>query len=214
MVEAELHAPVLTSIPGKETTLRKTVLACAALAAAAFAPSAAQASEGGQGCPGEPPSSQVFWDYDADPDFYFLAPGGDFAANSGWDLDDGAMIVNGTLAMPTGSEAVSPPICVRQGYPHGRMYGAASGLFAGLPGDLGKAKLRVEVIYDGEESEESNSLKLSAGSLKPTDRFVLDERAFGLDPVTGNATVRLVFKSRALATALIDNVYIDPRARI
>jgi hypothetical protein len=213
-VEAELHAPVLTSIPGKETTLRKTVLACAAVAAAAFAPSVAQASEAGQGCPGEPPSSQVFWDYDADSDFYFLAPGGDFAANSGWDLDDGATRINGVLAMPAGSEAVSPPICVRQGYPHGRMYGAASGLFASLPGDLGKAKLRVEVIYNGDEGTESGTLKFSAGSLKPTDRFVLDERAFGLDPVTGNATIRLVFKSRGIATALVDDVFIDPRARI
>jgi hypothetical protein len=194
--------------------LRKTVLACAALAAAAFAPSVAQASEAQQGCPDEPPSSQVFWDHDADPDFYFLAPGGDFAANSGWDLDGGATMVNGALAMPLGAKAVSPPICVRQGYPHGRMYGAASGLFTNLPGDLGKARLRVDVIYDGERGEESNTLKLSAGALMPTDRFVLDERAFGLDPVTGNATVRLVFKSRGLATAVIDDVYIDPRARI
>jgi hypothetical protein len=94
------------------------------------------------------------------------------------------------------------------------MYGAGSGLFANLPGELGKARVRVEVIYDGEQSEESNTLKLAPGSLAPTDRFALDERAFGLDPVTGNATVRLVFKSRGLATAIVDDIYIDPRARI
>ena len=60
---------------------------------------------------------------------------------------------------------------------------------------------------------ESTRLRLRDPRLSPTDRFALDETAFGLDPVTGTATIRLVFDSVGDRAALVDDVYIDPRAR-
>ena len=185
--------------------MKLTVAAFAALGALALAPAAASASA----CPDEPPSSQVFSAF-GDLDNYFLAPGGDFEAEAGWTLSDGAAIVAGSsgsvLALPEDATAVSPPICVAQGYPHGRMFGATTSTRR-------DAKVRVAVIYDGEHGKDSAKLKLRDTALTPTNRFALDETAFGLDPVTGTATVRLAFESAADATALIDDVYIDPRAR-
>jgi hypothetical protein len=170
----------------------------------ALAPAAAHAS----GCPDEPPSSQVFSAYDGDSDLYFLAPGGDFSSATGWTLSHGAAVVryggDPLLALPYGASAVSSPICVRQGYPHGRMYGAGLGF---------SSKVAVDVIYDGDEGIASDKLKLRGGPLAPTSRFALDESAFGLDPVTGNASIRLVLTSKSLVPALIDDVYIDPSAR-
>lgn len=184
--------------------MRKTVVSFIALGVIALAPAAAEAS-----CPGEPPSSQVFSAYDGDADYYFLAPGGDFSSPVTWTLDGGASVVSyggdPVLALPYGASALSPPICVRQGYPHGRMYGSGLGI---LP-----ARVGVEVIYNGDEGEDAEKLKLRGGPLVPTARFTLDESAFGLDPVTGNASVRLVFTSRTLFPALVDDVYIDPSAR-
>jgi hypothetical protein len=69
------------------------------------------------------------------------------------------------------------------------------------------------VIYDGDEGIASDKLKLRGGLLEPTSTFALDESAFGLDPVTGNASIRLVFTGKSLVPALIDDVYIDPSAR-
>jgi hypothetical protein len=184
--------------------LRKTVVSFIALGAMALAPAAAHASA----CPDEPPSSQVFSAYDGDPDFYFLAPGGDFDSATAWTLSHGAAVVSyrgdSLLALPYGASAVSPPICVGKGYPHGRMYGAGLGFLS---------KVAVEVIYDGDEGVSSDKLKLRGGLLAPTSRFALDERAFGLDPVTGSASIRLVFTAKSLVPALIDDVYIDPSAR-
>lgn len=180
--------------------MRKTLVSFVALGLLALAPAAAQASS----CPGEPPSSQVFSAYDGDPDFYFLAPGGDFGSGAPkWTLDD-AFTYGSALVLPPGSSATSPPICVGKGYPHGRMYGAGFG--------FGKTRLRVDVIYDGEQSVESTRLTLRRFELTPTDRFSLDESAFGLDPVTGNASIRLVLTPSG-GTAVVDDVYIDPSAR-
>lgn len=190
--------------PTREKLLKLTVAALAALGALVIAPAAASASP----CAGEPTSSQVFADFH-DRDMYFLAPGGDFESGAGWDLRDGAEVhfdgSNSALALPGGSTAISPPICVAQGYPHGRMYGATA--------SDRKARVEVDVIYDGEHGVDSADLKLRDTELAPTDRFLLDETAFGLDPITGAASVRLVFESTGVSTALIDDVYIDPRAR-
>jgi hypothetical protein len=180
--------------------LRKTLVSFAALGLLALAPAAAQASP----CSGEPPSSQVFSAYDGDPDFYFLAPGGDFgSAAPAWTLDH-AFTYGSALVLPPGSSATSPPVCVGKGYPHGRMYGAGF--------SFRKTKLKVDVIYNGERSAESTKLALRRFELAPTDRFSLDESAFGLDPVTGTASIQLVLTPSG-GTAVLDDVYIDPSAR-
>jgi hypothetical protein len=150
-------------------------------------------------------SSQTFLTY-GDADLYFLAPGGDFNLRApDWVLEDGASATGSALELPAGATATSPAICVAQGYPHGRMLGAAVG-------ERAKARVRVGVIYNGDQREGSTKLKLR-GEMAPTERFALDESAFGLDPVTGTASIKLVFESAGPATALLDDVYIDPRAR-
>lgn len=185
--------------------MKITVAALAAVGALALAPAAASAS----GCPDEPASSQVFAAF-GDLDNYFLAPGGDFEAEAGWTLRDGAAVTaagaNSVLSLPEDASAVSPPICVAPGYPHGRMYGASGSV-------RHDAKVDVDVIYDGVRGEGSAKLKLRDSALAPTGRFGLDETRFGLDPETGTATVRIVFEGAGKATALLDDVYIDPRAR-
>ena len=174
----------------------------AALGALAVVPSAAQASA----CPGEPPLSQVFSEF-GDFDNYFLAPGGDFAGPAtDWSLEGDSYVSGDTLYLGQSDTVVSPPICVAPGYPHGRMYGAVGRRGSDI------SKVRVSVIYDGEHADESTKLRLDSSTLEPTDRFPLDESAFGLDPVTGTATVRLVFEAKN-APAIVDDVYIDPRAR-
>jgi hypothetical protein len=186
--------------------LRKSVAALVVLGALAFGPAAAQASSG---CPNEPPSSQVFLDY-GDSDLYFLAPGGDFESSSDWTLLHGASVTaggsNSSLTLPPGALAISPPICVGQNYPHGRMFGAAVG-------GRERARLDVDVVYDGSWGFGYNTLKLRGDDLSPTERFLLDESAFGLDPITGASSVRLVLVSGGPSTAVVDDINLDPRAR-
>jgi hypothetical protein len=62
--------------------------------------------------------------------FYTLAPGGEFAGDDGWQLTGGAQIVDttqadgstgGVLDLPSGSQAVSPVMCVSVDYPNARL---------------------------------------------------------------------------------------------
>lgn len=62
--------------------------------------------------------------------YYTLAPGGQFAADGGWQLTGGAQIVDttqadgstgGVLDLPSGSQAVSPVMCVSVDYPNARL---------------------------------------------------------------------------------------------
>lgn len=185
--------------------MRKSVVALVVLGTLALAPGAAQASS----CPNEPPSSQVFIDF-GDQDNYFLTPGGDFESTPDWALYNGASVTsdgdNSSLALPAGAVAVSPPICVGDGYPHGRMFGAAVG-------GRQKARLDVGVVYNGSWGFDSTTLKLRGSDLAPTSRFLLDETAFGLDPISGTSSVRLVLVSSGPSTAVVDDINIDPRAR-
>jgi hypothetical protein len=88
-----------------------------------------------------------------DSHFYVLAPDGGFeAGGAGWSLSGGAATVTGnesfflndpadsrSLSLPTGSSAVSPPICMSLDTPSFR-------LFARNAGDP-NASLRVEATY-------------------------------------------------------------------
>jgi hypothetical protein len=62
--------------------------------------------------------------------YYTLAPGGDFAGNDGWELSAGAQVADasqpdgssgGVLDLPSGSQAVSPIMCVSVDYPMARL---------------------------------------------------------------------------------------------
>jgi hypothetical protein len=47
----------------------------------------------------------------------------------------------------------------------------------------------------------------------PTETFPLGSERFELDPETGLGEIRLRFTTVGPASALVDGVYIDPRAR-
>jgi hypothetical protein len=119
----------------KSNSLRKLILATvAALVAVAFTAVSAQAA-----CPYSG-AEQVFKPW-GDSSSYVLAPDGGFEAGGlGWYLGGGAKAVAGnesfflndaadskSLALPAGSSAVSPPICMSIDTPHFRLLARNSG---------------------------------------------------------------------------------------
>ena len=193
--------------------MRTALVAIACLLTALIASSPAQAAT----CAGEGAHSQRFAEWGDNGD-YFLAPGGDFATGApAWSLQRGATTVAdaapddfGTaLSLPPGAAATSPPICVAPGYTHGRMFGQATGPLRVL-GSL----VKVDVLEaDGSSGPARLALMRLDGSWDPSARFLLGEDDFDLVPATGLGEVRLRFTSVGPATALLDDVYIDPSAR-
>jgi len=132
--------PVLTRSRGRLALL----LAAALLALAAFAGSAQACSYSG--------AKQVFRAW-GDPRNYVLAPDGGFEyGGTGWKLSRGAAVVSGnesyylngpadsrSLSLPTGSSAVSPPICMAIGTPSFRLVAHNTG--------SPYSQLRVEALY-------------------------------------------------------------------
>lgn len=167
-------------------------------------------------CVGEPPRETPFTDW-ADDGSYFLAPDGGFDGTAtGWSLDDGAAVVaggspdgSGALSLPPGASATSPAFCVAEGYRHGRMFGAAvdhgSWWRAG-------AWIGVEIIEADGDRNHSNPVRVE-GDWDATERFLLREQNFDLDPVTGTAQIQVRFTGWGPDRALLDGVYIDPRMR-
>jgi hypothetical protein len=174
------------------------------VAALAFAP-AALADD----CPGQSPLQHPFaaWGDDGD---YFLAPGGDFDASSSWTLANGASVDAGlspsgkSLVLPPGASALSPAICVADGYTHARMMGSAIGAAA--------ARVDVDVIYKGPVEDREMRVRMP-DAWDPTRQFMLGQRDFVLDPTTGLGRIQLRFTSSASGTAVLDDVYVDPTAR-
>jgi hypothetical protein len=124
--------------------------ALATLALLLAAPVAAQASAG---CADQPSSTPFApWGDDAS---YVLAPDGGFEnAASGWSLDDGAAVQDGnqdtqaaaggdqsSLALPAGSEATTPPICIDIAHPTIRFFARNTG--------SPSSALGVSVVYRG-----------------------------------------------------------------
>lgn len=132
--------PVLSSSPTRLAAL----LTAALLALIAFAGSAQACSYSG--------AEPVFSPW-GDQHNYALAPDGGFeAGGSGWQLSHGAAVVEGnesyylndavdskSLSLPTGSSAVSPPVCMAIDTPSFRFVARNSG--------DPSSQLRVEAVY-------------------------------------------------------------------
>jgi hypothetical protein len=132
--------PVPSSHRGRFAAL----LAAALLALAAFAGSAQACSYSG--------AENVFSPW-GDQRGYVLAPDGGFeAGGSGWQLNDGASVVadnesyylndagdSKSLSLPSGSSAISPPVCMEIGTPSFRLVARNSG--------APSSQLRVEAVY-------------------------------------------------------------------
>lgn len=196
--------------------MKFAIAAAICLLSALAAATSAQASA--SSCPGEAPHELRFGDWGDDGD-YFLAPGGDFESPSGgWTLERGAAEVADaspddwgvSLSIPPAGSATSPPICVADGYRHGRMFGQS----IGIPRNLGTL-MRVDVLDadTGARIARIPGLLALDRSWDPTSIFLLGAGNFLLDPVSGLGEIRLRFTTLGPATALIDGVYIDPSAR-
>jgi hypothetical protein len=158
--------------------------------------------------------SQPFLSYN-DSNLYTLAPGGEFnSASEGWTLSGGASIVNatrpsgaagGTLNLPSGAKAVSPPMCVTLAYPTARAW---------VSGESGTKGVTVSVSYAGTASaiapQEVATIKAKHGN------WTLGK--FGVEPSLGGTEdapreVRFVFEGGKKGATQLFDVYVDPRMR-
>lgn len=174
------------------TTLK---VAVSALLATAFFAASAHACSYEQG-------ETVFSSY-GDPRSYVLVPGGDFTSGAGWTLEGSATVASGTLSLPAGSSAVSPPICISKETPFLRSMARDSG----VPG----AKLQVEVLYEGLEAAQN---RVVAGDKDeawgPTQPL---EQNFGLATLGGADSSARVRITAVGGDWEVDDVYVDPFAR-
>jgi hypothetical protein len=198
---------------------------CALLAVFALgvvaAPLAQAGTSGSSG--GTCPSGVVEHPFALDPLSYYLVPGGTFENGApGWQLNNGARIVDGnstfyahgagekkSLYLPSGSNAVSPSVCVG-------LLDAVVRLYAQNRGVLLLSNLQVNVIYKtalGLTVEHPVlGLGIGGSAWMPTLPMPLLADltgALALDGVTTN--VRFRFKPIGLgASYRIDDVYVDP----
>jgi hypothetical protein len=186
--------------------------------AAPFAQAGTSGSSGGT-CP----SGVVEHPFALDPLSYYLVPGGTFENGApGWQLNNGARIVDGnstfyahgagekkSLYLPSGSNAVSPSVCVG-------LLDAVVRLYAQNRGVLLLSNLQVNVIYKtalGLTVEHPVlGLGIGGSAWMPTLPMPLLADLTGaltLDGVTTN--VRFRFMPLGLgASYRIDDVYVDP----
>jgi hypothetical protein len=150
--------------------------------------------------------------------YTLIADGGFENGAAGWTLEDGAAVTEGnetaqvggaadhqSLALPAGSSATSPAVCVEK-------HAAVLRLFARTDGSR-KSRLKVEVVYAN--GRRSKAAKLRAGdSWAPTRKLgVALGRAKGEGKLT-TAAVTLRFTPVGEPAAWqIDDVYVDPRLR-
>ena len=203
---------------------RAIALAAAALAVAAPVASAGKPADKGNGkakpapeavSPAAPCDDRVFspvfapWN---DRALYTLAPGGDFETHAeGWTLSGpatvaadsapfmlGAALGTGSLELPAGASALSPPICVKRGFPGFRF----------VTRSVAAGDLKVQVVYA------SGAVK-GTGRLKPaaewgvTRKLSLAQGRFRVKS-GGSALIQLRFAATA-GTVRVDDVYVDPR---
>jgi hypothetical protein len=162
-------------------------------------------------------SSQPFARVDGDQSNYVLVPGGSFESGApGWTLGRGVSVVSGnepwkvngrgdshSLYIPSGSSAITPPMCFDPGDWHMRFFAASSSK------SLSSLQVRVRVksalgllsILDGG--------KVSANSTwQPSPRLALT-----LTNLTGIVCVNSIsfeFVPSDSASWRIDDVYLDP----
>ena len=181
--------------------------------AVAPAPAPAPAPAKSSGC-SDRVFTTVFADFN-DRALYTLAPDGDFeAAAAGWELADGASVVDESssillgdalggksLELAAGASAVSPEICVERGFPSFRF----------VKRSANGGVLRVDVLYrDGKKAKKAGRVK--AGAAWGVSRKVsLAQGRFRVKRGQ-SAAVQLRFTASG-GSVRVDDVYIDPRLR-
>jgi hypothetical protein len=145
---------------------------------------------------------------------YTLAAGGDFETLAeGWTLEGpavvaadsspfvlGAALGTGSLELPAGATAVSPPICVTRGFPTFR--------FLARSVSVDPSELKVQVVYASGRTKTTGRIK-PAAEWAPTRKLSLAQGRFRTRR-RGTALIQLRFAAIAGAVR-IDDVYVDPR---
>jgi hypothetical protein len=196
------------------------LVSAAAMTASAAAPSA-QAASLGLACPNA--ASQPFAQF-GDQYYYVATPDGGFENGAaGWTLTGGAHVVSGnepwmvggaaqnhSLALPAGSSATSPPMCIG-------LFSGQMRLFAQNTG-AAASNLRVEVIYNGGLAGIlgglTKTLRISdQGTLVGGPSWAPTSTVPMLSGVLPLLTQSVRFKFTPLSTGgnwSIDDVYLDP----
>ncbi len=189
------------------------IVAIALLALAAFAGSAQACSYSG--------ATQVFKPW-GDQNAYVLAPDGGFeGGGSGWSFSRGAAVVPGnesfnlngagdshSLALPAGSSATSPPICMQIDTPSLRLVARNSG--------DPSSRLRVEAVYGLLGLIQTRTITdISAGpNWAPTPSV---STVLGLSTIVGTlipASIQLrITPLDSKGNWQVDDLYVDPFAR-
>jgi hypothetical protein len=167
----------------------------------------------GSGC-AERVFSKVFRAFH-DRGLYTLAPDGGFEAGAeGWELGDGATVVDESssillgdalgaksLELAPGASATTPAICVAKGFPGFR--------FATRSAGEDRGALRVQVLY-GEGRKSKKTGRIKAGAVwKVTRKLSLAQGRFRVKRGK-SANVRLKFTASG-GPVRMDDVYVDPR---
>jgi hypothetical protein len=156
-----------------------------------------------------------------DPAHYVLAPDGGLEGRArGWTLRGGATVVSGnepfyvrsrrdsrSLALPSGSSATTPLICVGVEHPTVRLFAMNTGSVL--------STLRIDVVFTGPLGlpvAAPVTTLVSGGAWKPTAPALLLANITALPVVTDGAiAVALRFTPQGAAVRWrIDDVYVDP----
>jgi hypothetical protein len=173
---------------------------------------ASNADAGTAACPGQT-FSQTFAAF-GDSAWYTLVEGSEFNGGAeGWELSNGATVVEGVrpdgsvggvLELPSGAEAVSPPVCVTLDYPKARTWVDA------VEGDGG---VTVEVVYP--EKPEG----VATGRLRDKSESTWTlSRQFNVKPQVaggkeGVREVRFVYANNTPGSFHVWGLYVDPWMR-
>lgn len=218
---------------------RRTVLACV-VAVAAISAVPVTASAGGDNSvstlhetfdswdPCKTPTiSKPFSGFGDDRD-YVLAPNGSFErGDDGWQLHDGAAVVRGSdpwdlgpgadeasLRLPEGSSATSPVMCVDLIHPTFRFFAKQVAGKSTTEGEL-----QVDIVYPdtGQKVrwEETADVKLAReDGWRLTDDIDLMPELGGTSAGGRRVALRFTAKDNKSNDWRIDDIYVDPRARI
>ncbi|MBA3865321.1 MAG: hypothetical protein H0X42_03070 [Solirubrobacterales bacterium] len=184
---------------------------CVGLLGVASAPAVAAV------CPGQT-FSQPFAAF-KDSNYYTLVKGSQFNAGpEGWELGNGASVVAGTrpggssggvLNLPSGSYAVSPPVCVTLQYPTARTW---------VQSVEGAAGVSVGVYYATSQRGAAAAKQVAQLSPKTGNGWELSN-PFNVEPQMagseeGVREVRFVFANMNRSSDLrVWGLYVDPRMR-
>ena len=199
--------PCVNAFP-VHSNAHRFVLAALLLAVAAvlLLPGQARAAAG---C--DDPLSDVFAPW-GDNDLYRLAPGGDFeSAGAGWRLSGGASVVAGesplggsaVLSLPSGSSAVSAPICIEGTEPHARMFVRTDGNF------FRAGRVLVEAVSP-------LGATVPVGIIRGDEDWNLSRRFAAPSwwvRRDGIETFRYRLTAVGANDSVLDGLYVDPRAR-